>query len=96
MLPRVPHAGAPKRPSLRSKSWTIAAILESAGPAMPKTEHSVSKVHPVTVMAALHSEHVKLHAVIRDGLPISCEAELGLTIDEEANKPGRRQCGLML
>ena len=41
-------------------------------------------------MAELHPEHVKRHAVIRDGLPISGEAESGLTIDEETNQPGRR------
>ena len=46
MTPTVLHSGAPKRPSLKSKSWTIATILESADPAMPKTEHSVSNVHP--------------------------------------------------
>src|ERR687895_121268 len=46
MAPTVLHSGAPNRPSLRSRSWTMAAILERAGPSTPNTEHSVSNVQP--------------------------------------------------
>src|SRR5688572_15908676 len=44
----------------------------------------------VTLVAELHPEHVKRHAAIRNGVPISSEAESGLTIDEDTNEPGGR------
>ena len=44
----------------------------------------------VTLMAELHPEHVKRHAVIGDGFPISREPESSLAIDELTNEPRRR------
>ena len=90
MAPTVLHSGAPKRPSLRSRSWTIAAIRRQRRSGDAEDRAQRFEGASVTLVAELHPEHVERHAVIRNGLPIGGEAESGLTIDEETYQPGRR------
>jgi hypothetical protein len=87
MTPTVAPSGAPKRPSFRSRSWTIRARQPYGSLLNAKQRAEGFERATLALVAELDSEHVERDGPVGKSFPVRGEVESCVRIDEAANEP---------
>ena len=85
----VPASAAPKRPSFRSRSWTMAAIRADRGLRDAEDRAQGLEGAAVGLVAERHAEHVEGHGVVGQRVTVGGEGEARGRVDESPDQPRR-------